>query len=176
MSTIKRPNADEHNPYFSRYIDLVPPEADILALLERQIEELDDLLKTIDEAGAGFRYAPGKWSYKEMVGHLNDTERMFAARALVAARGDTSPLPGFDQDDYVATADFDHRTLGDLLAERKHLRHASLLFFRGLSTEAMTRRGVVEDHPWTPRAALFTLAGHDIHHLRILRERYLPAH
>ncbi len=175
MPHISRPQADEHNPYFSRYIDRVPENADALELLENQIGEMEALLGGIDEADAGFRYAPGKWSYKEMIGHMLDTERIFITRALCAARGDQSPLPGFEQDDYVERADFDRCTLADLLAERRALRQSNLFFFRGLSPEAWTRKGSVDGSPCTARAILFTLAGHDMHHLTILRERYLSS-
>src|SRR5438045_9081546 len=136
-----RPEQTAYAPYYGRYISLVP-DTDVVETLERQIEETLALLRGVGEERAGHRYEPGKWSIKEVVGHLIDTERIFAYRALAIARGEQKPLPGMEQDEYMACSDFDSRTLADLAEEFSHVRRANTLMLRGLSDEAWSRRGV----------------------------------
>lgn len=167
-----KPDASECAPYYRRYTDQAP-EGDVVALLEAQIAERARLLAHLSDEKALYRYAPGKWSIKEVVGHLADAERVFAYRALRFARADATALPGFEQDDYVRAANFDRRPLGDLLAELEFIRRASLSLFRGMTDDDLLRRGTASDNPFVVRAIPFIIAGHEIHHTRVLRERYL---
>lgn len=167
----RRPALSEHGPYFSTYVSLVP-DADVLHLLETQIEETLRLLSALSEAEAGARYAPDKWSIKQAVGHLIDTERIFAYRALCISRNETVALPGFEQDDYVRAANFDERALGDLLDEFRAVRNATLLLFKNLTDEMMLRTGVASGTTLSVRALAYLIAGHERHHVKIFRERY----
>jgi uncharacterized damage-inducible protein DinB len=168
---LARPEPDEHLPYYARYVELVP-DGDVVDRLERQLEETLTLVSAFGEQRAGHRYAPGKWSVREVVGHVVDTERIFTYRALAAARGETTPLPGFDENAYVAAADFDARTLNSLLGELTVVRRATLTFFRNLGDPALLRRVSANGAPITPRAIAWIVAGHERHHRNILRERY----
>jgi hypothetical protein len=175
MSTateIARPNADEHSPYYSNYIDQVPP-GDILAHLAEQIERTTVLLHGLTPEQAAFRPTPTDWSVKEVVCHLSDSERIFSYRALRVARADPTPLPGFDQEPYVPASGADARPLSDLLAEFAAVRQATLWLFRSLPTEAWTRRGTASDSPISVRALAYIIAGHENHHARSLKEEYL---
>jgi hypothetical protein len=169
---IRRPRPDEIGAYYHRYIDALPA-GDVLAQLAHGLEETRALLATLGEARGNHRYAPGKWSVKEVVGHLIDAERVMAYRALRMARGDATPLPGFEQDDYVPAAESDRRTLADHLEELTHVRQANLCFFRSLPPAAWDRRGTASDNPFIVCAFPFLLAGHENHHRRVLAERYL---
>ncbi len=169
---ISRPEPGEFAPYYARYLGAVPG-GDLLRLLEEQGAEMLDLLRAFGEAQGTHRYAPGKWSVKEVIGHVSDTERIFAYRALRFARADATPLPGFEQDDYVAAAGFDRRALADLAEEFADVRKATIKLFAGLDARALTRAGIASSHPMTVRAAAWIIAGHEQHHARILRERYL---
>jgi hypothetical protein len=167
-----KPQANEYAPYYEKYVSLVP-EGDVVETLARQSEETLALLRGIGEGRAGHRYEPGKWSIKQVVGHVIDTERIFSYRALAIARGERQPLPGMDQDEYMAGANFDEMTLAGLLEQFEHLRRANVLMLRGLSEEAWTRRGTASDNEVTVRAIAYIIAGHEAHHVKILRERYL---
>ncbi len=169
---VRRPRPDEVGAYYHGYIQRVPP-GDVLAQLERGLDETRELLQRFGEARGGQRYAPGKWSVKEIVGHVIDAERVFAYRALRMARGDATPLAGFEQDDFVAASGSDRRPLADLLAELEHLRAANLRFFRSLDAAAWERTGTASDNPFVVCAFPFILAGHEAHHRRVLLERYL---
>lgn len=173
--SIPRPAAHEYAPYYARYIEKVPEGSDLPGLLESQATELEALLAGLDEAKALHRYAPGKWSVKEMVGHLADAERIMAYRLLRIARGDATPLAGFEEDDYVKAAGFDRRTLPDLLAEFQTVRRATLALIRSLDAEAFARRGTANQNPVTAAALAHILFGHTAHHMAVLRERYLGA-
>lgn len=167
-----RPQADEYNPYYSRYIALVPDtELSIAGLLADQHHETIDILRKAKSKG-DHAYEPGKWTVKEVVGHISDSERVFAYRALRFARGDATPLPGFDQDTFMAASNFKSRTMDDLLAELWSVRAATLSLAKSLPESAMTKRGTASDSPVTVRALLYIIAGHELHHLAILRERY----
>lgn len=167
-----KPAPDECAPYYRLYVDQVP-EADVIAILNDQIAARAHILAHLSDEKARFRYAPNKWSIKEIIGHLADAERIFAYRALRIARADTTPLPGFEQDDYIAAANFDRRALPELLAELDTVRHASLSLFRSMTDEELMRQGTASDKPFVVRAIPFIIAGHEIHHTRVLRERYL---
>jgi hypothetical protein len=167
-----RPGADEHAPYYQRYVDAVP-DGEILVLLRDQLAETEALLREFRGDRENHRYAPGKWSVKEVVGHLADTERIFAYRALRFARGDRTPLPGYEQDDFVRGANFGARPLPELAGELRSVRMASITLFAGLSEEALHRRGPANNVEFSVRALAWIIAGHERHHMRIIRERYL---
>jgi hypothetical protein len=167
-----RPAPDEFAPYHNTYISLVP-DGDIAAILARQIADTLSLISEIGEAGGDYRYAPDKWSVRQAVGHMIDTERVFTYRALCFARGDEGPFPSFDQDQYVRQAPFEAATLGRLAAELDIVRQATLCLFRGLRADDWSRAGVASDHRITVRAIAFIVAGHELHHQRILASRYL---
>ncbi|MGZ8412027.1 MAG: DinB family protein [Gemmatirosa sp.] len=167
-----RPDADEFAPYYARYIAQVP-DGDVLDTLERQLEEMVALMDRFGETGSMHRYAEGKWSVKEVLGHIADAERIFAYRALCAARGESGGLPGFDENAYVANANFDARTLNSLLGELTATRRATLALFRSLDAETLARRVVANGVPVSVRALAWIVAGHERHHQVILRERYV---
>lgn len=171
MITIPRPKPDEYPPGYQRYIDRVP-DGDLLAHLERQMQETRALLAPLDPERARFRYEEGKWSVTEVVGHIADTERIFAYRALRFARGDATPLPGFDENAYVPVAGFDRRTLAEVLDEAGAVRVASVALLRGLDAPDFARRGVANDQTFSVRALAYAIAGHAAHHVHVLRERY----
>jgi DinB superfamily len=168
------PHPSEYVPYYERYISLVPNQ-DVLAMLNKQSEQTQDLLSGLSEQQASFRYAPGKWTIKQVLGHLIDAERVFCYRALRIARNDKTPMEGFEQDDYVANGPFESVSLAELLREYAAVRHATVLLFRHLSPEAWNRRGIANNNEVSVRATAYIIAGHELHHCRILREKYLPA-
>jgi len=172
--TQNRPQKGDYALYYEKYIALVP-SGDFLEILEEQKRELTRLLSPLSEQQAEFRYAPGKWSIKEILGHINDAERIFAYRLLRIARGDQTPLPGFEQDDYIGPGNFSARTLADLLHEFSTVREASVSLLRSLDDAAWVRRGVASQKEVTVTAIAFVIAGHERHHRIILEERYLPA-
>lgn len=166
-----RPDTTEHIEYFGRYTALVP-DGPISETLRKQTEETAALLARVPASVEEHRYAPGKWSVKEVVGHLADAERIFAYRALRIARGDQTPLPSFEENDYVPAGDFGARSLKSLAAELRAVREATLHLLEGLSEEALVRRGTAADNPVSARALIWIVAGHERHHVALLRERY----
>jgi uncharacterized damage-inducible protein DinB len=172
--TVKRPAEAEYPPYFGKYVSLVAGD-DILASLDDQLTETLALLRGVPESEGSFRYAADKWSIRELVGHLIDSERIFAYRALRFARNDRTPLSGFEQDDYIRHASLDACTLAALAAEFESVRRATLFLFRHLDAEAWTRRGVANESEMSVRAIAYIIAGHELHHMGILRDRYLMA-
>jgi uncharacterized damage-inducible protein DinB len=167
-----RPGSDEYAPYYEKYVSLVPA-GDIVETLERQAADTLALLRSIPEEKASSRYEPGKWSIKEVVGHITDGERVFAYRALRFARDDRTPLSGFEQDDYVRSANFDSRTLASLVEEFESVRVSTLSLLRSLDAAAWQRRGTASDNQVSVRALAHIIAGHELHHVQILRDRYL---
>lgn len=172
MTAIGRPDPSEHSPYFGRYIALVP-EGDLLETLEQQTEDSLELLDSLTEEQGDLRYQPGKWSLGQVVGHMADTERAFAFRALWVARGSTEEQPGFDENVWASLAGHDERALADLVEEFAAVREATLSFARTITPEMAVRQSVINGHQTSVRAMLHILAGHERHHLAILRERYL---
>ena len=170
---IPRPDASEHLPYFSRYIDLVP-DGDLLATMRSQLAGTLVLVHGIDESDGGHRYDAGKWSIRQVLGHLIDTERVLSARALHFARRDPAHLPSVDFDLFAESADSDARTIVDLAEEMEHVRLATLRLFRPMTEEVLARRGIASGAECSVRALAWIIAGHEIHHTRILAERYLP--
>lgn len=169
---IPRPDATEYAPFYGTYIGKVP-EGDLLQLLEEQRRATQALLAGIPEARALHRYAPGKWSVKEVVGHLMDSERVFCYRALRFARGDQTPLSGFDENVYVPAGKFDPRPVAELAAELDAVRRATIALFRGFDAAALARRGPANGKEVSVRALAYIIAGHERHHVGIVRERYL---
>jgi DinB superfamily len=168
-----RPDSTEYPPYAAAYVSAVAAD-DVLGFLDAQLDAVHEMLAPVNDARAAtFAYAPGKWTIKQIVGHITDTERVFAYRALRFARNDTTNLPGFEQDDFVRYAASNDRSLTDLLNEFRTVRLSTLVLYRSLSPEAWTRRGVSNNHPTSVRGIVFLTAGHVEHHLRILREKYL---
>ena len=167
-----RPARGEYADYYAGYIDLVP-EGEIIEILTRQIGETADFLSSLGEEKGNHRYQPGKWSIKEVIGHVTDSERVFAYRALCFARGERAPQPGFDQDAYVAAADFNRRSLGDLAAEFSQARYANVTLFGGFDDDVWLRRGVANGVEFTVRSIPYIIAGHELHHIAVIRERYL---
>ena len=169
-----RPAPGEFKPYFGTYIDRVP-DGDVITLLESGIGTTRKLLEPVSEARGGYRYADGKWSLKEVIGHMSDTERIFTYRLLTFARGDTGPLPGFDENSYAPAQESDRVPLAWLLNEFVAVRAATLALLKVLPPGAWERRGVASEHPLSVRASAWIIAGHEIHHRRVIEERYLTA-
>ena len=169
--TIARPEPSEYAPYYERYISLVPGD-DILSTLDAQRRQTMVLLCGRDEADGDFRYAPGKWTAKQVLGHLCDTERIFAYRALRIARGDQTPIEGFEQDDYVRDGPFEQLPLPEMIEEYIAVRHATLTLLRNLDEQSWTLRGIANKNEVTVRALAYIIAGHELHHRRILEEKY----
>lgn len=169
-----RPEASEYAAFYAGYIALVPGD-DVFAALETQRLHMLQTLSVRSEREGNFRYAPGKWSVKEVVGHMSDTERVFSYRAMRIARGDQTPLPGFEQDDYVNNGGFGERRLADLAEEFAAVRSGSIALFRSLNEAAWARRGTASGKEVSVRALAFMVAGHELHHQRILEDRYFAA-
>jgi uncharacterized damage-inducible protein DinB len=170
MIRIPKPQAGEHDPYYSKYIQLVGDDA--LAALRSGSESTPRLLSGVDESQALFRYAPGKWSVKEVLGHVVDAERVWSYRILRIARGDRTPLPGFDENAWVPEGRFDRRPLPELVAEYSAARASTLALLAGLEPETLTRVGTANGSPVSVRALAHIAAGHEQHHVKLLRERY----
>lgn len=167
-----RPTATETAPVYYRYIDLIPDE-DVVAAMEKQLEEMYPLLKTISEEKSLHSYAPGKWTIRQLLNHVNDGERVFLYRALWFARKFPEPLPGFDQDVGVAGGDANNVSWSNLVEEFRNIRVATISFFKNLTEDAWLRTGIASDNPFTVRALAYIIAGHVAHHRRVIEERYL---
>jgi hypothetical protein len=172
MSVMTAPDRTEAAEYYFTYIDKVGP-GDICRILDAQLGETLPLLQGISEERSRHRYAPDKWSIREVLGHINDCERLFVFRAMWFARGFDSPLPSFDQNIAMSASGADARSWGSHVEEFRAARAATLGFFQNLPTDAWTRRGIASDNPFTVRALAYIAAGHVIHHVGILKERYL---
>jgi uncharacterized damage-inducible protein DinB len=168
---INRPNPDEYSEYAARYVELVGNDL-ILDILERQKGESYNLFTRLSAEKAASTYAEGKWTIKQVVGHMADTERVFAYRALVFSR-ESITLPGFDQDIYMQQATFNNRPLEDLANELKTVREASLYLFRSMTETQSTQKGIASGSPFSVRAYAYMIAGHELHHINILKQRYL---
>lgn len=171
MPYTDRPSPDEYAPFYGGYVARVPA-GDIVQILRDQIADTRALLEAMPPAQADFAYAPGKWTVKEVLGHMADTERTMSYRALRFARGDATPLAGFSETDYVAAANFASRTTAELLDDLGTVRRASVALFAALPPEAWTRRGTANGKGVSVRALACIIAGHALHHRALLRERY----
>lgn len=170
----KRPQQGDYALYFEKYVALVP-SGDFLEILLNQQRDLVRLLSPLTEEQADFRYASGKWSVKEVLGHISDTERIFAYRLLCIARGDQTPLASFEQDGYIQNGNFSARKLADLLHEFSTVREATIALVRSLDDAAWLRRGTASQKEVSVLALAFVIAGHERHHSVLLEQRYLPA-
>lgn len=168
---ISRPEPDEYAPFYGGYI-AETGSTDALELQRTQLEQLGALFGGIPESNGTHRYAAGKWSIREMIGHLADTERIMSYRALRLARADATPLSGFDENSFVAGADFDRRTLASLAEEWRAVRQASIALFASVGPEVAARRGTVNNGPMSVRALAYIIPGHAAHHVKVLRARY----
>lgn len=169
---LSRPDPSEYDAFYGTYVDQVP-DGDILALLESGVQETRELLGSRAETEAIFRYDVGKWSVKEVLGHMNDAERVFQFRALAFARSDPAAYPGMDQDVYAAHSNAHDRPIEALLEDADAVRKSTLTLFRGLDSSALLWRGRASGVEFSVRSLAWIIAGHEIHHRKVLRERYL---
>lgn len=169
-----RPQSGEYASYYEKYVSLIPGD-DVIGVLEAQRLQSAQLLGARGEREGNFRYAPDKWSVKEVIGHIADSERIFMYRALRISRADRTPMEGFEQDDYVKNGDFGRRTLLEIAEEFDAVRNATLTLLRSLDEEAWRRSGLANKNEITVRALAYICAGHELHHRRILEEKYFPA-
>lgn len=169
---IERPQENEYPAYYETYIGKVEGK-DLLAALKQGAETLANFLETIPDEKHGYLYAEGKWTIREIVGHLLDAERVFAYRALRFSRADKTPLAGFDENLYVPESRANHRKMLDLLAEFVALRASTVALFEGMNEEMTLRQGEANGKPISVRALGYIICGHEIHHMRVIQERYL---
>ena len=168
------PDTSEYAPYYGRYVGLVTG-SDIVDSLAHQAVSTEAYLKALPPSKSDFRYAPGKWTIKEVVAHVIDSERVFAYRALSFARGDAAHLPGYEQEDWMKALSLEDVALESLIDEYKDVRGATVHLFGHLSPEAWKRRGTANENPVSVRALAYIIAGHELHHLKVLREKYMNA-
>lgn len=171
MQQLTRPGLDEVHPFYQGYLNTAEGD-NLFDALDLAESRLRDHLHDITELQAGFRYAPGKWSIKEVLQHVLDTERIFAYRALCFARGEQQPLAGFDENAYASLSNADHRPWSDLLTEHAIMRASTLALFQSFTPEMLVRSGTANERTFTVRALGWTIAGHELHHLHILQTRY----
>ncbi|MBL7889471.1 MAG: DinB family protein [Bacteroidia bacterium] len=169
---MKRPQVNEHPAYYTHYIGLVKGD-NILKQLEDQVIDIQAIISEIPEEKESYAYALGKWTIKEVLGHIVDTERIMAYRALRFARKDKTALPGFDENEYVANSDYNNRTLYDIAHEFAIVRESNLALFKHFNEEALDQRGTANNNEATVRAILFMIAGHANHHLNVIKTKYL---
>ena len=169
---MKRPEPHEHSPYYENYIKLVDGN-DPIKLMIDQLTRTQKLFTEISEDKGGYSFAEGKWTIKEVLGHIIDTERVFAYRALSIARGEKQSLPGFEQEDYARTANYNERNLTDIIEEYKLTREANIALFKSFEDKAINRRGIANNKEITVRAILFIIPGHEEHHINIIKSKYL---
>jgi hypothetical protein len=168
------PSAEEYAPFYSDYVQRAARRSDIHAALYQQIDELHTDLDSLSDTQACYKPGPAEWSIKEVIGHLTDVERVFSYRLLRVSRGDSTPLPGFEQEDFVRAAGFDRYSLGDLLSEFELLRKANIIAIGHMTDEAIGCRGTASGYTVSARALIYMLVGHVDHHMTSLQEKYLP--
>lgn len=173
LRTILKPKEGEYAPYAIMYIGLLPNDGRVLQHMSENLESLNKVILSLPEEKLLHRYAEGKWTIKEILLHISDDERIYAYRALRFARGDRTKLPGFEQDDFARASNANERTAADLLGELASVRASTLALFQGLPEESFMRSGVASGHAFTVRAAAYHIAGHELHHLNIIKTRYL---
>ena len=173
MRLVEKPREGEYPPYAIQYIGLLPDDGRVLEHLRVNLAATRELLLPLSPERLRYRYAPGKWTIPEILLHVIDDERIYAYRALRFARADTTELPGFEQDDYVPVSGAGERTMESLLDELATVREATISLFAGLPDEAFLRGGIASGHFMTVRAIAYHLAGHELRHLNVIRERYL---
>ena len=175
LTTLTPPESEEYASFYAGYIQRAQSREDVFAALPQQIEEIKAELGNLTDEQGLFRDAPNEWSIKEVIGHINDVERVFSYRLLRISRNDITPLPGFEQDDYVREAGFDNCALNELIQEFEYLRRANILAIRNMGEESTLRRGTASGYPVSSRALIYMLVGHVDHHRASLQEKYLPA-
>jgi hypothetical protein len=168
------PTSDEYAPFYSDYVQRAVQRDDVYTALSEQIHELRTALDTLSDPQACFKPGPAEWSIKEVIGHINDVERVFSYRLLRISRGDATPLPGFEQDDFVRAAGFDRYSLSDLVSEFEFLRRANLIAIAHMTEAAFDARGKASGYSISARALIYMLIGHVDHHMASLYEKYLP--
>lgn len=171
---IPPPTPDEYAHFYADYVQRAAQRENVYTALAQQIEELHAALDSLSDPQACFKPGPQEWSIKEVIGHLNDVERVFSYRLLRVSRGDATPLPGFEQDDYVRAAEFDRYSLADLVREFEFLRGANMLAIGHMTKEAMACRGTASGYAVSARALIYMIIGHVDHHMASLQEKYLP--
>lgn len=172
---IQRPEQNEYSDYTARYISLVPPEGELAAVLKAQSNLTFELLGGLTEEQGNYRYAPDKWSIKQLIGHLTDNDRIMSYRLLAIARGEQAPLPGYEENNYAAAGEFDRWTLQALVQQYKLVRQSTLALLESLPEEAWTRMGTASNAPISVRAIACVIIGHELHHIGVLKERYLKS-
>jgi uncharacterized damage-inducible protein DinB len=173
MRLIDKPNPGEYSPHAIAYISLLPDDRRVLEHMQNNFEIVKSLILTLPADKLYYRYAPGKWSMKEVLVHIVDDERIYAYRTLRIARNDKTPLPGFEQDDYVPYSKADERSVESILAEYAAVRTSTILLFDSFNDDDLLRIGFANNSPMSVRAAAYHIAGHEMHHLNLTRERYL---
>ena len=171
---IPPPATDEYAPFYGDYVQRAAQRNDVNAALVDQIEELHAALDFLSDAQACFKPGPAEWSIKEVIGHLNDVERVFAYRLLRISRNDATPLPGFEQEDFVRAAGFDRYSLSELVSEFELLRRANIIAIQHMTEEAVDRRGTASGYTVSARGLIYMIVGHVDHHMASLQEKYLP--
>jgi hypothetical protein len=174
MATLTPPTTHEYAPFYADYVQRATQRGDVFAALSQQADELHAALDSLTDNQACFKPGPAEWSIKEVIGHLIDVERVFSYRLLRISRNDQTPLPGFEQEDYVREAGFDRCRLGDLVREFEYLRRANILAIGSMTDEATHRYGTASGMTVSARALIYMLVGHVDHHLASLQEKYLP--
>jgi hypothetical protein len=169
----QRPEQSEYLEYQVGYISLVPSEGDLITLLREQSKEIFALLEGLTEEQGSYRYAPEKWSIKQMIGHLTDNDRIMSYRLLCFARGEQAPLPGYEEKDYAEAGDFDRFTLKQMLLHYRIVRESTLALLESLPDDSWTKAGRFFSVPMTVRAQACLIIGHERHHMNVLQERYL---
>ncbi len=167
-----KPKKTDYPSFYTGYVEQVP-EVNLLDLLQSQSEKTKRLFEGLSPSQANYAYAPGKWTLKEMIGHLCDTERIFGYRALCMARGDQQSLPGMDENEYMVHANFAGRTIESLILEYDSVRNATIQFLTNLTEDDLNRTGTANNGHFTVNALMYIIAGHELHHLAIIKERYL---
>ena len=174
MNKFTPPASDEYALFYADYVQRATARGDVLAALQKQIDELRSALGKLTDEQALFKFGPAEWSIKEVVGHLNDVERVFSYRLVRISRNDATPLPGFEQEDYVREAGFDSYNLSDLIQEFEFLRRANILAISHMTDAVVDRRGTASGATISARALIYMLVGHVEHHMASLHEKYLP--
>ncbi|MDA8015845.1 MAG: DinB family protein [Thermoanaerobaculia bacterium] len=172
MVRSKRPGAEEYDPFYDGYIQTVP-DGDIVDRLASELDSGLTFYGAVPKARRDYRYSDDKWTLREVLGHVLDTERIFSYRSMCIARGDQTALPGMDQDEYMAGADFGRRSWDSLMSEYEHLRRANLALVSSFGETELQRRGTASGLPISVRALVWILAGHEMHHRNVIQERYL---
>jgi len=173
MKLIEKPKRGEYPPYAIMYIKLLPNDGMVLQHLKNNFVAIKNFILSLPEQKLTYKYAEGKWTIKEMLVHIIDDERIYAYRAMCFARNDKTKLPGFEQDEYAFFSEANKRDIKNILEEYEAVRNATIALFNGLSDEALLRKGTANKKKATVRAMAYHIAGHEMHHINILREKYL---